>query len=96
MKSRIYVGNLSYSTTGEQLHEMFSAHGEVKEANLITDRNTGNSKGFGFVEMASAEDAQSAIEALNESDVDGRTIVVNEAKERVSRPTRGGGYDNRR
>jgi len=96
MNKRIYVGNLAYSTTSEQLHELFSAHGEVKEANLITDRNTGNSKGFGFVEMASDEDAKKAIEALNEQDVDGRTIVVNEAKERVSRPPRGGGYDNRR
>ena len=97
MKKRIYVGNLSYSTTGEQLNEMFSAHGEVVEANLITDRNTGNSKGFGFIEMASEEDVAKAIEALNESEVDGRTIVVNEAKERVSRPARGGGgYNDRR
>jgi RNA recognition motif-containing protein len=95
MNKRIYVGNLAYATTSEQLNDLFSAHGEVKEVNLITDRDSGRSKGFAFVEMTSEDDVKAAIEALHDQDLDGRTIVVNEAKERVSRPARGG-YDNRR
>ena len=88
MKRRLYVGNLAFSVTSEQLNDLFATHGEVVEANLITDRATGNSKGFGFVEMATEEGSRSAMEALNEHDIDGRTIKVNEARERVSRAPR--------
>jgi len=87
MKRRLYVGNLAFSVTSEQLNSLFAEHGEVVEANLITDRATGNSKGFGFVEMATEEGSRSAMESLNEYDLDGRTIKVNEAKERESRPS---------
>ena len=88
MKRRLYVGNLAFSVTSEQLNDLFATHGEVVEANLITDRATGNSKGFGFVEMATEEGSRSAMETLNEHDIDGRTIKVNEARERVSRAPR--------
>ena len=88
MKRRLYVGNLAFSVTSEQLNDLFATHGEVVEANLITDRATGNSKGFGFVEMETEEGSRSAMEALNEHDIDGRTIKVNEARERVSRAPR--------
>ena len=83
---RLYVGNLSYDMDEAQLRELFSAHGEVVSAAVISDRETGRSKGFGFVEMASAEVAQAAIEALHGMSVDGRTIVVN-----LARPREAGG-----
>jgi len=93
MGRRLYVGNLAYSVTGDQLREMFAAHGDVAEATVISDRATGRSKGFGFVEMASDEGAKKAIEALNELKVSGRNLIVNEARERDPRPPRpmGGG-----
>lgn len=78
MASKIYVGNLPFSATNEQLNEMFSKFGEVASAKIITDRDTGRSKGFGFVEMNSGAD--SAIEKLNGSDMGGRNLVVNEAR----------------
>jgi len=96
MIRRLYVGNLAFSTTSEQIHDLFTAHGEVVEAKLITDRESGRSKGFGFVEMTSDDDARKAIEALNDHDLDGRNIVVNEAKERVSRPANAGYGGGRR
>lgn len=97
MNRRLYVGNLTFSVSSEQLHSLFAPHGEVKEANLITDRATGQSKGFGFVEMATDEGARKAIEALNDFDLDGRAIKVNEAKEREERsPRHGFGGGNRR
>lgn len=100
MNRRLYVGNLAFSVSSEQLRSLFDPHGEVKEANLITDRSTGQSKGFGFVEMATDEGASKAIAALNDYDLDGRVIKVNEAKEREERPARreygGGGGGGRR
>ena len=83
----IYVGNLSYSTTEDALREQFEAHGTVDAARVITDRDTGRSKGFGFVEMPNDDEAQAAIEALNGQEIEGRTLTVNEAR---PRPERGG------
>jgi RNA recognition motif-containing protein len=91
MNKRLYVGNLAYSVTGEQLREMFAAHGEVTDASVINDRATGRSKGFGFVEMATEDGAKKAVEALNEQKVGGRNLIVNEAREREPRPPREGG-----
>ena len=83
----IYVGNLSYSTTDEDLRQAFGAHGEVTSVNIIKDRFSGESRGFGFVEMASNEEAQAAIANLNGTELGGRTLNVNEARPR----TEGGG-----
>lgn len=94
MAKKIYVGNLPWSATSASLETLFSAHGTVKSAEVISDRETGRSRGFGFVEMDSDEDCQRAIEALNGSEVDGRPITVNEAKERAPR-SGGGGYGGR-
>ena len=91
----IYVGNLSYNTTEADLREAFSKHGDVSEVRMITDRDTGRSKGFGFVEMPNEEEARAAIGALNETDLHERTIKVNEAKPREDRPQRGGGGGGR-
>jgi RNA recognition motif-containing protein len=95
----LFVAKLSSSTTGEDLQELFSAHGEVTSAKVIVDRETGNSKGFGFVEMANDEEAKAAIAALNETELDGKEIVVKEANDREERPRRsgggGGGYQSR-
>jgi RNA recognition motif-containing protein len=85
MNSRkLYVGGLPYSTSDGQLSELFSAHGTVDSARVITDRMTGRSKGFGFVEMSSQSEAEQAIEALNGTNLEGRSIKVNEAKPRES------------
>ena len=81
----IYAGNLSYNTQDNELHEAFSEFGEVSSAKVIMDRDTGRSKGFGFVEMANDEDGKKAIEALDGTDLDGRTIKVNEARPRPDR-----------
>ncbi len=92
---KIYVGNLAYSTTGEDLRELCERYGEVNSADVITDRDSGRSKGFGFVEMSDDSASQKAIEGLNGIEIQGRTITVNEAKPRESRPrsdSRGGGY----
>ena len=88
MNQKLYVGNLSYDTTDQELQELFAQHGTVQSANVVTDRDTGRSRGFGFVEMGSGEEVQQAIEALNESDFQGRKLVVNEArpKEKSFRP----------
>ena len=93
---KLYVGNLPWSTGEAELEEMFAAIGAVTSANVITDRDTGRSRGFGFVEM-SDDDAKRAIEELNGNEVDGRAIKVNEAEEK-RRDSRGGGGDrgNRR
>ncbi|REK15872.1 MAG: RNA-binding protein [Planctomycetota bacterium] len=93
MSKKIYVGNLPWSTTSSSLEGLFSPHGTVKSAEVISDRETGRSRGFGFVEMDSDEACQRAIEALNGTEVDGRPITVNEARERAPR---GGGYGGRR
>lgn len=80
MNQKIYVGNLSYSTTDQDFHELFAQHGGVESASVVTDRYTGRSRGFGFVEMTSSEEAQKAITALNGTDFQGRNLVVNEAR----------------
>ena len=91
MGSKLYVGNLSYGTTGSDLEQLFSQHGTVNSAEVISDRETGRSKGFGFVQMGSDEEAQAAIAALNGQEHDGRQLTVNEAKPREDRPRGGGG-----
>ncbi len=82
MATNIYVGNLTFNTSSSDLETLFGAHGSVSKAQVVTDRDTGRSRGFGFVEMDSADDAAKAIEALNGKDVDGRQLTVNLAKER--------------
>jgi RNA recognition motif-containing protein len=92
----IYVGNLSYSVTEDELRQTFSAYGQVTAANVIKDRDSGQSKGFGFVEMASSEEAQAAIAALNGKELKGRAMTVNEARPRADRGSdRGGGGGGR-
>jgi RNA recognition motif-containing protein len=82
MSTNLYVGNLTFNTTSADLEALFAAHGEVKKAQVITDRDSGRSRGFGFVEMATSDSARSATAALNGHSVDGRELTVNEAKER--------------
>lgn len=94
MAKKLYVGNLSYNTTQEQLQTLFSQMGEVTDVAIITDRDTGRSKGFAFVEMATEEAAQEAIKRLNGSTLDSRTLTVNEARPREERSNSYGG--NRR
>jgi RNA recognition motif-containing protein len=91
MGKRLYVGNLSYGTTDEALRQMFEAHGTVTSAQVIMDRETGRSKGFGFVEMNSDQEAQAAITALNGQQIDGRSLTVNEARPREGGGGSGGG-----
>ena len=88
----IYVGNLKYETTDAHLKEMFLAYGEVTSARVVTDKETGRSKGFGFVEMPNDSQALAAIEATNEKEVAGRTLKVNEARPREERPRRTSRY----
>src|SRR2546426_10396792 len=95
MGSKLYVGNLSYNTTGSDLEQLFSAHGTVNSAEVIADRETGRSQGFGFVQMGSDAEAQAAIAALNGKEHDGRALTVNEAKPREDRPRGGGGGGSR-
>ena len=90
MAKKLYVGGLSYDTTEDTLKETFSQAGTVESATIITDRTTGRSKGFGFVEMSSDEEAQKAIEILNGKELDGRNITVNEARPMEPRPRSGG------
>jgi len=89
--NKLFVGNLSFNTTENDLQDMFSAHGTVTEANLMMDRATGRPRGFGFVTMSSSEEAQTAMQALNGSSVDGRALTVNVAKPREERSGGGGG-----
>ncbi len=91
MGSKLYVGNLSYNATGSELEQLFAQHGSVQSAEVIADRDTGRSKGFGFVQMGSDAEAQTAIAALNGKEHDGRALTVNEAKPREDRPRGGGG-----
>jgi len=88
---KIYVGNLSFNTTEDQLRDLFAAHGEVDSVSLITDRVTGRPRGFGFVEMPDDAAAQAAIEALNGQDLEGRALTVNEARPKMERRGGGGG-----
>jgi RNA recognition motif-containing protein len=95
MGSKIYVGGLPYSATEQELNDLFAAHGTVESARVITDRFTGQSRGFGFVEMSSGEEASAAISALNGTQLGGRTLTVNEARPQEARsgggdPGRGG------
>ena len=90
MGRKIYVGNLSYDVTSSDLEQLFNQHGQVQSAEVIQDRATGRSKGFGFVEMASDDEATAAINALNGAEHEGRNLTVNEAKPKE--PRSGGGY----
>ncbi len=92
MAKKLYVGGLSYDTTEGTLKEKFSEAGTVESANVITDKMSGRSKGFGFVEMSSDEEAQKAIEMFNGKELDGRTVTVNEARPMEARPPRQGGF----
>jgi RNA recognition motif-containing protein len=91
MGSKLYVGNLSYSVTSSDLEQLCSGHGTVQSAEVINDRDTGRSKGFGFVQMGSDAEAQAVIAALHGHEVEGRALTVNEAKPREERPRGGGG-----
>ncbi|MGH8611064.1 MAG: RNA recognition motif domain-containing protein [Gammaproteobacteria bacterium] len=91
MSSKLYVGGLPYSVTEGRLQELFSAHGTVESANVISDKFTGQSRGFGFVEMSLNSEAQSAIQSLNGSQFEGRSLTVNEAKPMAKRDNFGGG-----
>ncbi len=93
--SKLYVGGLPYATTEADLEDLFAEHGTVESARVITDRMTGRSKGFGFVEMGSQEEAETAAEKLNNFELEGRTLVVNEAKPREKRGSFGGGGQRR-
>ena len=91
MGKKLYVGNLSYDVDSSELEQLFGAHGTVQSAEIISDRMTGRSKGFGFVEMGSDDEATAAIAALNGQEHQGRALTVNEAKPREDRPRGGGG-----
>ena len=91
MSMKLYVGNLSFQTTSGELQELFSQAGTVESASVVEDRDTGQSRGFGFVEMASREEGEAAIQQLNGKEVGGRALNVNEAKPREDRGGRGGG-----
>ncbi len=90
MPKRIYVGNLPFSATDEEVRNLFAEYGAVNNVSLITDRETGRPRGFGFVEMENGEEADTAISSLHQHQMDGRSLNVNEARPRESRPQRGG------
>ena len=92
MGNRLYVGNLAYSVTDDSLQRAFGAYGSVSSAKVMMDRDSGQSKGFGFVEMGTDEQAQAAIRGMNGTSLDGRTLTVNEARPREDRGGGGGGY----
>ncbi|MFK5957024.1 MAG: RNA-binding protein, partial [Planctomycetota bacterium] len=91
MTTNIYVGNLSYQTDDRELEDLFAPYGDIASARVITDRETGRSKGFGFVEMPDSAQAEAAITALNDTEIDGRNLRINEARPREERPRGGGG-----
>jgi RNA recognition motif-containing protein len=93
VEKKLYVGGLSYDTTETGLKDAFSQAGEVVSASVVTDKMSGRSRGFGFVEMATEEDAQKGIDMWNGKELDGRTLIVNEAKPMSDRPRRTGGFD---
>src|SRR5216110_938476 len=95
MSTKLFVGNLSFNTTENDLHDAFAAHGTVVEANLMMDRMSGRPRGFAFVTMSTAEEAQKAIDALNGASLDGRSLTVNIARPREERPAGGGGGGRR-
>ena len=96
MSNKLFVGNLSFNTTENDLQDAFAAHGTVVEANLMMDRMSGRPRGFGFVTMSTPEEAQNAIAALNGKEIDGRALTVNVARPREERPSSGGGGGGRR
>lgn len=96
MSTKLFVGNLSFNTTENDLQDTFAAHGTVLETNLMMDRETGRPRGFGFVTMSSPEEAQKAVAALNGATLDGRALTVNEARPKTERPAGGGGGGGRR
>lgn len=91
----LYVGNLPHSTTETEVRDLFEAHGAVEKITLVTDRDTGRSRGFGFVEMTNASEADKAVAALNGTDLGGRPLIINEAKPKSERPRGGGGGGGR-
>ena len=91
MSNKLYVGNLSFKTTSDDLQQLFGEAGTVESASVVTDRDTGFSRGFGFVEMSSKEEGQTAIQQLNGREIDGRSLTVNEARPREERSGNGGG-----
>ena len=96
MSNKLFVGNLSFNTTENDLQDAFAAHGTVTETNLMMDRMSGRPRGFGFITMSTAEEAQKAIAALNGAQLDGRALTVNVAKPREERAPGGGGGGGRR
>jgi len=96
MAKKLYVGNLTYEVSNSDLEQMFQPHGKVESAQVIMDRDTGRSKGFGFVEMSTPQEAQAAIQALHGQDSNGRALTVNEAKPREDRANSGSGGGGRR
>jgi len=92
MEKRLYVGNLPFDTTEDDLHQLFSAHGQIVSAKLITDMETGRSRGFGFVEMSTEDEAKAAIEKMNKSKVGDRELTVNEARPRPEKSGGRGGF----
>ncbi|HOB98352.1 MAG TPA: RNA-binding protein [Verrucomicrobiota bacterium] len=95
MNTKLFVGNLSFNTTENDLHDAFAAHGTVVEANLMVDRMSGRPRGFGFVTMSTPEEAQKAITAMNGASLDGRALTVNIARPKEERPPGGGGRPRR-
>jgi RNA recognition motif-containing protein len=95
MGKKLYVGNLAYGVTDSTLEQLFGAHGSVQSAQVVMDRDTGRSKGFGFVEMSSDQEAQAATAALNLKEVEGRSITVNEARPKTERSGSRGGFGGR-
>jgi RNA recognition motif-containing protein len=91
MAYKLYVGNLSFSTSSDELRDLFAQAGTVESASVVEDRDTGRSRGFGFVEMASKEEGEKAIEQFNGTEMNGRSLTVNEARPREDRGNRGGG-----
>lgn len=96
MSTKLFVGSLAWATTDDSLQQFFAQAGTVVSASVIRDKMSGRSKGFGFVEMSSEEEAKNAMETLNGQDLDGRNIIVSEARPREERPQGGGGYSNNR
>lgn len=96
--TNIYVGNLSFRATEDEVRSAFNAHGEVSSVNIVMDRETGRSRGFAFVEMPNADEAKAAIESINGKEIAGRDVTVNEARPRTDRPRGGGGgrFNNER
>jgi len=92
----LYVGNLPHSTTEDELRNLFQAHGAIEKVSMVTDRETGRSRGFAFVEMTNAGEAEKAIAALNGTELGGRALTINEAKPKTDRPRGGGGGGGKR